>query len=165
MPGNARNYLRPNAVERVFGRILVGLIRIGLVGGHFHVLKVRGRKSGRTISLPVDPIECDGRRYLVCARGNSNWVRNASAAGEIVLVQARRRRRYAVRELPPGLRAPVLKAYLDNYSREVQRFFPVPKGSPVTAFDELAPRFPVLELQPIDDAATGAGAEAWEGRP
>jgi deazaflavin-dependent oxidoreductase (nitroreductase family) len=151
MPENAGSYLRPNAVERIFGRILVALVRIGLVGGHFHVLEVRGRKSGRTLSLPVDPIECDGRRYLVCARGNSNWVRNARAAGEIVLVRARQRRRYAVRELPPDLRAPVLKAYLDAYSREVQRFFPVPKGSPVTAFEPLAPRFPVFELQPIGD--------------
>ena len=165
MSGNAGSYLRPNAVERIFGRILVALVRVGIVRGHFHVLEVRGRMSGRTISLPVDPIECDGRRYLVCARGNANWVRNAGAAGEIVLIQARHRRRYAVRELPPGLRAPVLKAYLDNYSREVQRFFPVPKGSPVTAFDELAPRFPVLELQPIDDTATGAAEPAGEGRP
>jgi hypothetical protein len=164
MPGNAGSYLRPSAVERIFGRILVALVRIGLVGGHFYVLEVRGRKSGRTISLPVDPIDCDGRRYLVCARGNSNWVRNAGAAGEIVLVRGRQRRRYAVREVPPGRRPPVLKAYLDSYATEVQRFFPVPKGSPVTAFDELAPRFPVFELQPIDDTATGAEAATREGR-
>jgi hypothetical protein len=54
MSGNARPYLRPGAVERIFGRILVSLIRIGLVRGHFYVLEVRGRQSGRTISLPVD---------------------------------------------------------------------------------------------------------------
>src|SRR5947208_1819700 len=109
MPGNARSYLRPGAVERIFGRVLVALVRIGLVRHHFYVLEVRGRKSGRTISLPVDPIELDGRRYLVCARGDSNWVRNARAAGEVVLVRALRRRRYAVRELTPGMRPPVLK--------------------------------------------------------
>src|SRR5246127_1443718 len=99
MPGNARSYLRPGAVERIFGRILVALVRIGLVRGHFYVLEVRGRTSGRTISLPVDPIDLDGRRYLVCARGNANWVRNARAAGEIVLVRALRRQRYRAREL------------------------------------------------------------------
>jgi len=75
MPENARSYLRPGAVERLFGRILVFLIRIGVVRGHFYVLEVRGRKSGRMISLPVDPIDLDGRCYLVCARGNANWVR------------------------------------------------------------------------------------------
>jgi deazaflavin-dependent oxidoreductase (nitroreductase family) len=155
MSGNTGNYLRPNAIERVFGRILTALVRIGLVGGHFQVLEVRGRKSGKTISLPVDPIDCDGRRYLVCARGNANWVRNARAVGEITLVRGRQRRRYAVREVEPALRAPVLKTYLDSYATEVQRFFPVPKGSPVTAFESLVPRFPVFELLPID---AGVGA-------
>jgi hypothetical protein len=148
MPENARSYLRPGVVDRIFGRILVFLVRIGLVRGHFYVLEVRGRQSGRTISLPVDPIELDGRCYLVCARGNANWVRNARAAGEVTLVRALRRRRYAVRELAPGMRPPVLKAYLDRYASEVQRFFPISKGSPVEAFNDLAPRYPVFELSP-----------------
>jgi len=85
MPGNARSYLRPGAADRIFGRMLAALVRIGLVRSHFYVLEVRGRKSGRTISLPVDLLDLDGRRYLVCARGNANWVRNARAAGEVRL--------------------------------------------------------------------------------
>jgi hypothetical protein len=110
------------------------------------------------ISLPVDPIELDGRWYLVCARGNSNWVRNARAAGEVVLVRALRRRRYAVRELPAELRPPFLKEYLDRFATEVQRFFPVPKGSAVEAFNDLAPRYPVFELQPLSETSRCAGA-------
>jgi hypothetical protein len=97
----------------------------------------------------VDPIEFEGRRYLVCARGNSNWVRNARTAGEVVLARAMRRR-YAVREIPPGMRSPILKAYLDRFAGEVQRFFPVPKGSPVEAFNDLAPRYLVFVLQRLD---------------
>jgi hypothetical protein len=152
MAGNPQRYLRPGAVERIFGQALVLLIRIGLVRGHFYVLEVRGRKSGRTISLPVDPLDLDGRRYLVCARGNANWVRNARSAGEVVLARAMRRQRYRARELSPDLRPPVLKAYLDRFAGEVQRFFPVPKGSPVEAFSDLAPQYPVFELQPLDEA-------------
>src|SRR5213595_2765200 len=144
MAENARSYLRPGAVERIFGRILVSLTRIGLVRGHFYVLEVRGRKSGRTISLPVDPIDLEGRRYLVCARGNTNWVRNARAAGDVVLVRGLCRLRYAVHEPPARARPPVLKAYLDRLASEVQRFFPVPKGSPVEAFDDLASNYPVF---------------------
>lgn len=140
MPQDTPSHLSPSAVERIFGRVLVAVIRIGLVRGHFYVLEVRGRKSGRTISLPVDPIEVEGRRYLVCARGNSNWVRNARAAGEVALVRALRRRHFAVRELPPNTRPPVLKAYLDHFATEVQRFFPVPRGSPEEAFEPLASR-------------------------
>ena len=150
MNDNTKAFLQPGAVERLFGRVLMALVRIGVVRGHFYVLEVRGRKSGRTISLPVDPLDLAGRRYLVCARGESNWVRNARAAAEVVLMRALRRRRYAVRELPPGLRPPVLKAYLDRFATEVQRFFPVPKGSPVEAFNDLAPRYPVFELEPLD---------------
>jgi hypothetical protein len=142
--------VRPGALERSFGRILAALVRIGLVGGHFHVLEVRGRRSGRVLSLPVDPLDLDGRRYLVCPRGDSSWVINARAAGEVTLVQGRRRRRYAVHELPAAERPPVLKAYLDRFAAEVQRFFPVPRGSPVSAFAELAPRYPVFELTQIE---------------
>jgi hypothetical protein len=94
--------LRSGAVERVFGRVPAYLVWIGLIRGHFYVLEVRGRKSGKTFTLPVDPIEFEGRHYLVCARGNSNWVRNARIAGEVALARAMRRRRYAVRELPPA---------------------------------------------------------------
>jgi hypothetical protein len=147
---SAQGYRKPNTLEQVFGRTLVFLIRIGLVRGHFYVLEVRGRKSGRTISLPVDPLDLDGQRYLVCARGNANWVRNARTAGKVVFVRAMRRQRYAARELPPDLRPPILRAYLDRFAGEVQRFFPVPKGSPVEAFNDLAPRYPVFALQPLD---------------
>jgi hypothetical protein len=158
MPNNARNapsYLKPGALDRIFGHTLGFLVRIGLIRGHFYVLEVRGRKSGKKISLPVDPLDFDGRRYLVCARGESNWVRNARAAGEVVLIRAMRRHRYSVRELAPNVRPPVLKAYLDRFANEVQRFFPVLKGSAVEAFNDLAPRYPVFELQPLNETADG----------
>jgi hypothetical protein len=48
------------------------------------------------------------------------------------------------------LRPPILKAYLDRFANEVQRFFPVPKGSPVEAFKDLAPHYSVFALQPLD---------------
>jgi hypothetical protein len=160
MANAAPTFLRPGAVDRIFGRTLAFLVRVGVVRGHFYVLEVRGRKSGKIISLPVDPLDFGGKRYLVCARGETNWVRNARSAGEVVLARAMRRRRYRVREVSPNLRPPILKAYLDRYATEVQCFFPVPKGSPVESFDELAPRYPVLELEPLDGGAPSAGTGA-----
>ncbi len=144
------SFARPGLSERAFGRVLAVLVRLGIVRGHFWVLEVRGRKSGRTISLPVDPLELDGRRYLVCARGESQWVRNARAAGEVALVRGLSRRRFAAHELAAAERAPVLKAYLDRYALEVQRFFPVAKGSPVDAFAPLAARYPVFEHRALE---------------
>jgi hypothetical protein len=153
MPDSPKNYLRPSSVEQVFGRMLTWFVWIGLIRGHFYVLEVHGRKSGKAISLPVDPLDFDGRRYLVCARGDSNWVRNARAAGQVVLARALRRHRYAVHELPVAMRPPILKAYLDRFANEVQRFFPVPKGSPVETFNDLAMRYPVFELRAVDETA------------
>jgi len=141
-----RNYLKPSAFDRIAGKVLAQLVRIGLIRGHFYVLEVRGRRSGRTISMPVDPLELNGRRYLVSPRGYSNWVRNAHAAGEIALMRGLRREHYRLREVPVIERPPILKAYLDNFSSEVQRCFPTPKGSPTESFVELAPRYPVFEL-------------------
>jgi hypothetical protein len=143
-------FRKPSAVERLFGRVLVTLVRLGVVRGHFYVLEVRGRTSGKLFSLPVDPLDWNGTSYLVCPRGDSNWARNARAAGEIALVRALKRQRWRVREIEPDLRPPILKAYLDSYAAEVQRFFPVPKGSPVEAFREYAARYPVFELVAVD---------------
>src|SRR5579864_6456064 len=42
------------------------------------------------------------------------------------------------------------KCSLDLFAAEVQRFFPIPKGSPAEAFRDLAPRYPVFELLPLD---------------
>lgn len=146
-------YRKPTAVERGFGRALAFLVRIGLVRGHIYVLEVRGRHSGRMISLPIDPLDVAGRRYLVSARGETHWVRNARAAGEVALVQGRCRRRYRADELPLCSRAPILREYLDRFAVEVQRFFPVKPGSPAGAFAGLAARYPVFELRPLEDAA------------
>jgi hypothetical protein len=35
-------------------------------------LTIRGRVSGRTYTMPVLPLEYEGRRYLVAPRGNTN---------------------------------------------------------------------------------------------
>jgi hypothetical protein len=69
-----------------------------------------------------------------------------------------RRCTYAARELPPDMRPPILKAYLDRFAGEVQRFFPVSKGSAVESFRDLAPRYPVFVLHPLDETAQRSGA-------
>ena len=115
--------------------------------------KCAGEKAAERSHCRSIRLDFDGRRYLVCAGGNSNWVRNVRAAREVALVRAMRRHRYATSELPPSLRSPILKAYLDRYAREVQRFFPVPKGSAVEAFNDMASRYAVFELQPLSPAA------------
>ena len=146
MPTGTQTFSKPSAVERAFGKALAWLVRVGIVRGHFYVLEVKGRKTGKIISLPVDPITIGGQLYLVCPRGDSQWVRNVRALGEVTLIRALRRRGYTAREIPVDARPPILKAYLDSFAAEVQRLFPVPKGSAAEAFREAAPRYPVFAL-------------------
>jgi hypothetical protein len=50
--------------------------------GGVPALIVRGRRSGRPLTVPMgEPLEVDGRRYLVSGRGETHWVRNLRAAG------------------------------------------------------------------------------------
>ncbi len=133
----------------MFNRLFGIALACGLGLRHNYIVEVRGRKSGRTFSTPVDLLEFEGRRYLVAPRGETNWVRNARAAGRAALRKGRVREEFALREVAIGERAELLKAYLDRFALTVQRYFPVTQGSPDSAFSPIAGRYPVFELLPM----------------
>jgi len=136
----------PSAMERGFNRVFGFLVGLGLGYSYNYLLQVRGRKSGRLYSTPIDLLELGGKRFLVAPRGRTQWVRNAEAAGEVTLKRGRTQLRFRLRPIPDADKPEILKAYLDNFKREVQRYFPVPAGSPAQAFGELAPSYPAFEL-------------------
>src|SRR5450755_3600996 len=109
----------PTAVERIFNRAFGLLVGLGLGFRYNYLLEVRGRKTGRTYSTPVNLLELDGKNYLVAPRGRAQWVRNAEAAGEIVLKKGSTRLRFGLRPLSEEEKPEVLKAYLDQFKREV----------------------------------------------
>ena len=139
-------FAKPTLIENLFGRALGALLRLGVGPAHMRVLEVRGRKSGAVYTLPVDPLQYDGKLFLVAPRGRTQWVRNVEASGAITLRRGNTVEGYAARALADAEKPPILKAYLDSFRREVQRFFPVAAGSPLAAFVPLAPRYPAFEL-------------------
>ena len=139
----------PSGLERVFNRIYGSLVGLGLGFSYNYLLEVRGRKSGRTYSTPIDLLELNGKRYLVAPRGRTQWVRNAEAAGEVTLKKGRTRQRFGLRALDDNEKPEVLKAYLDTFKREVQQYFPVKAGAPAEAFRAVAERYPAFELSPL----------------
>ena len=141
-----RDFTQPTRTERLFNGVIGFLVRFGVGPGHMRVLEVRGRKSGRTYTLPVDLLTLGGKLYLVAPRGRTQWVRNVEAQGEVVLRRGSRTDRYTFRALTAEEKPPVLKAYLDSYKAEVQQFFPVKAGSPVASFAALADDYPAFEL-------------------
>ena len=98
-------FLKPSSVERLFNQGFALLLRLGIGLRHNYILEVRGRKSGRIYSAPVDVLDYGGRRYLVCGRGLSQWVRNAQAAGRVALVKGSQRIDFAVRAIPDAREA------------------------------------------------------------
>jgi deazaflavin-dependent oxidoreductase (nitroreductase family) len=146
MNSSVPDFRAPTLVERGFNRVFGFLVGIGLGFSHHYLLQVRGRKSGKLFSTPVDLLELGGKRFLVAPRGRTQWVRNAEAAGEVTLRKGRTQRKFRLRPIPDADKPEILKAYLDNFKREVQTYFPVPAGSPVQVFAELVQNYPAFEL-------------------
>ena len=147
MPRTTPEFRAPSPVERLFNRIFGFLVGLGLGFRYNYLLQVRGRKSGKLYSTPINLLELRGKRFLVAPRGRTQWVRNAEAAGEVTLKKGSTRQKY--RPLTPAEKPEILKAYLDAFRREVQRYFPVPAGSPLEAFAKLTESYPAFELQPV----------------
>lgn len=139
-------FRKPTAIEGLFNRALGTLIGWGIGPAHIYLLEVRGRKSGKVYVTPVDPLEINGKRYLIAPRGRTQWVRNAEAAGEVILRRGSDRREFRVRPIADAEKLPLLKAYLDTYRREVQRYFSIPAGSPPESFAPVASDYPAFEL-------------------
>jgi deazaflavin-dependent oxidoreductase (nitroreductase family) len=143
----APSFLRPTLVERLINRAIGALVGLGIGLPHMRVLEVRGRKSGKLYSLPVDLLSEGDKLYLVAPRGETEWVRNAVVAGEVTLRRGSQAARYRLRALSDAEKPPILKAYLDRFRREVQRYFPVSAGSPPAAFIPHVARYPAFELE------------------
>jgi deazaflavin-dependent oxidoreductase (nitroreductase family) len=139
---------QPTTVDRAINRLFGFLVGLGLGLRHNYLLEVRGRKSGRVYSTPVDVLSRDSRRYLVAPRGYTQWARNAIASGTVSLKKGRRSEIFGIRSLSDDEKPEILKSYLDRYKLTVQRYFPVPAGSPTEAFRPLTGEYPVFELIP-----------------
>jgi deazaflavin-dependent oxidoreductase (nitroreductase family) len=139
-------FREPSPAEKFLNRAMGLLVSIGLAPSHMQLLEVRGRKTGKIYRTPIDLLQLNGKNYLVAPRGRTQWVRNAEASGEIVLKRGGTRRTFQLRALNDVEKLPILKAYLDNFKTEVQRYFSVPAGSPPDAFANVATNYPAFEL-------------------
>lgn len=142
----AARFQQPTATERLFNRAFGFLVGLGLGFGHKFLLQVRGRKSGKVYSTPINLLEREGKRFLIAPRGQTQWVRNAEAAGEISLKRGSYLQSFRVIPLPNQAKPELLKAYLEQFKSEVQRYFPIAAGSDVSAFEGIAADYPVFEL-------------------
>ncbi len=144
----SQRYLRPGWVTtNVLNRAVAGLARLGIGVWGACILTVRGRRSGRPRSTPVNVLTHRGARYLVSPRGTTEWVRNLRAAGEGELRSGRSVQRFTATELSDAEKPEVLRAYLRRWRWELGAFF---EGVGADASDEellrIAPNHPVFRI-------------------
>jgi deazaflavin-dependent oxidoreductase (nitroreductase family) len=133
--------------RNVVNRALARLTRAGVSVAGSRVLEVQGRKSGDWRRTPVNVLTIDGVRYLVSARGHSQWVRNIRVSGKGRLVLGRKSEPISVTELPDDEKLPLLREYLKRWKWEVGAFFGgVGPDSSDEELRRIAPDHPVFRV-------------------
>jgi deazaflavin-dependent oxidoreductase (nitroreductase family) len=144
---------RPGWIARILNRAMAAVASSGVTSSYLVTLEVTGRKSGRTVSLPVVVAIVDGQRYLVSMLGDDvQWVQNVRASGGRAALRSGAREAIQLEEVPPDQRAPILKAYLQR-APGARPHVPVSKDAELAEFRRVAAAFPVFRLVPSPSGA------------
>lgn len=137
---------RPNRIAKILNSASAAIATLGITHNIMVTLEVTGRKSGRTVSLPVVVAVVDGERYLVSMLGEHvNWVHNVRAAGGRAVLRSGRREEVHLEDVPADQRAPILQAYLQR-APGARPHVPVNKDAPLAEFAKIATAFPVFRV-------------------
>ena len=140
----ARTY-RLTTPRKLANWLLTALLRLGIAPQMTYLLTVRGRRSGKLYSTPINLIEHGDDRWLVAPYGVVNWVRNARAAGQVTLTRGRRSECVKITELGPDDSAPILKEYVQR-NAITRPYIDAPPDAPAEAFAAEASRHPVFKI-------------------
>lgn len=103
--------IRPPWWLKYVNKAMIAVNKTGLLKDGPVVLTVTGRKSGQPRSTPITPFEVDGQRYVVGGLPGSDWVRNAQANPDAVLVRGKSREPVRMVELPVEQARPLLRQF------------------------------------------------------
>ncbi|MEU6242624.1 nitroreductase family deazaflavin-dependent oxidoreductase [Streptomyces sp. NPDC047024] len=144
-------YIQGSPMTVRFNNVIGWLARHGLSFAGSAELSVRGRKSGVMQRIPVNPHTYEGERYLVSARGHSQWVRNMRAAGGGELRVGRKVRTFTAVELPDAEKVAVVRTYLERWGWQVDAYFAgVTAKSSDAEILAAAPDHPVFRITVAD---------------
>lgn len=141
---------RPNRLARAMNRVDGWLYSTGLLlPDRVATLEVRGRRTGRTVSVPLVVANHDGERYLVSMLGeDAGWVRNVRAAGGRAVLRHGRREAVRLVEVDASARAPILRRYL-AVAPGARAHLAVGRDAPPAAFEGIAADVPVFRIAPV----------------
>jgi F420H(2)-dependent quinone reductase len=140
-------YDQPNRTARAFNGVIRQLAEVGIGIAGSRALRVRGRSTGQWRSVVVNVLTVDGRDYVVSPRGNTQWVRNARAAGSVQTGPRWRRRQVNVLEVPDADKPELIRRYLDRWYWEIKGHSGgLTPSSTELEVKEIAASIPVFEL-------------------
>jgi hypothetical protein len=147
-------YIHDAAWFKFMNRVFVALSRIGVKGpADMYILSIKGRKSGKMISLPMGIVFLNGKKYAV-AVGDVNWVLNARAVGWGLLGRGRKHERVQLVEVPVDEeRRAVLREYPRQRPGGIPNYTHVHKISGDSeSFASIAAALPVFRMDPLPES-------------
>ena len=147
---------RPGTIAKAFMRFWAFIARTGTARNRMMTLEVTGRKSGRTLPLPVMIIHSGGDRFIASMLGDDvAWVQNVRAAAGRAAICAGGREQVVLVEVPPADRPALLKEFL-RVAPGARPHIPVDMNAPVSDFEAVAGQYPVFRVTP---AAASSAAD------
>ena len=140
-------YDEPNRTARAANEVFRWLAEAGISIAGTRALRVRGRKTGTLRAVVINLMTVDGRDFVVSPRGNTQWARNARAAGSVEIGPRWRSREVRISEVADDAKPELLRHYLQRWFWEVKGHV---GGLTPESTDEqiraVAPSIPVFEL-------------------
>jgi deazaflavin-dependent oxidoreductase (nitroreductase family) len=115
-------------LDRIINRAFGFLVKLGLGLSHNFLLEVRGRKSGRIYSTPVNVLDYHDKEYLVAPRGDTQWVRNVIVSREATLVKGTKREKVRLRPIADEAKAEILKGLPRSLQAHRSAILSSPRG-------------------------------------
>src|SRR5260370_33121190 len=109
-------YDEPDLAARAGNELIRWLAEAGISLAGTRALRVRGRTTGKVRGVVINLLSVDGRDYVVSPRGNTQWARNARAAGAVEMGPKWRSREGRTAAVPDDATPQLLQRYSDRWS-------------------------------------------------
>jgi deazaflavin-dependent oxidoreductase (nitroreductase family) len=143
----SRYYNKPSGFTKAMNSLMGWLGGRGIGPKKMVSLTIKGRKSGQPRTVAVNIVEYQGNRYLVAPRGNTEWSRNAVAAGGEAVIKRGKPENVRLVEVPISERAPIIQKYVKE-TAIVRSEFGLKEDSPIEEIEKVADRHPTFRIEP-----------------
>ncbi len=135
---------RPHAFARFLNHATAALSNSAMGRSRDVTLEVKGRRSGRTVSLPVVVADLGRDRSLVSMVGHdANWVKNVRANGEHAVLRHGRREPVQLVEVSTHDGPPIIRRYLQCAPGARPH---IDRDAPPEDFERMAAAYPVNRI-------------------